>query len=388
MVSVKIGNVTLPNPIVIASGPLTDKFWKIKAAAEAGAGAVSLKMTFVKVPFQSEMRGYSRPGNVIMTPTNKRLNLEDGTALMRQVKEELDILMMANYSAGGAALDEWRKLTEAFLDAGTDMLEPNFCCPNLSNTAQLDYGGVSIAENPEVCHRLVELMRRMTDRPLVPKIGVADHALLGRTAQACVEAGADAIHVVGTPILGLPPLGDEGEPRIPWLRGVSPGSSNGSICKYSTFYTVAQLAQAVDKPIVASGGLDNWKDCVDAIMWGASSIGICSAVMWWGWGIVGDILAGLQDYVTSHNCNALADFRGKALSDFARPDELKLLDGHARIDEKACTGCGRCLKPGHCDAIEMWGEKARVDPAKCMRCGVCGALCPVGAIEYIEYEKK
>ena len=175
MIQVRLRSLTLPNPITIASGPLTDKFTKIEQASEHGAGAVSLKLTFVEVPFQSEMRSFSLPGSVILSPTNKRLDIDGGVELMKEIKTKLPVLMMANYSAVGARADEWELMSERFLDAGTDMLEPNFCCPNLdtseaTDTSRHDHGGASIGENPDVCHRLVTLMRSMTDVPIVPKI--------------------------------------------------------------------------------------------------------------------------------------------------------------------------------------------------------------------------
>ena len=392
LLSIRIGNVALRNPVAIASGPLTDKFTKIKAATESGAGAVSLKLTFVNVPFNSEMRSYSLPGNVIMSPTNKRLALAEGAELMRRIKSELDVTMLANYSAAGASVDEWGVLSEGFLDAGTDMLEPNFCCPNLDiadprSTERSDHGGASIAENPDVCHRLVEAMRRLTDKPILPKIIIADRSMLIRTARACVAAGADGIHVVGVPAVGPPPIDEAGRPAIPLLDGAPQGSTNGSICKYSTFLAVAQLAKAIDKPIVASGGFDTWKDCVDAILWGATSTAVCSAVMWHGWEVVGHMLTGMCNFMESHGYRSIEDFRGKALSEFTTPDRVKLVKGHAHVIEEHCIGCGRCLQPGHCEAVELVDGKARVDPEKCIACGVCGALCPTGAIEYVRDEE-
>ncbi len=393
MLSIRIGNVTLPNPIVIASGPLTDKFSKIKAASDAGAGAVSLKLTFVKVPFQSQMRSYSLPGNVIISPTNKRLDLATGAELMRQVKKELPVRMMANFSAVGSAVDEWRQLAEEFLDAGTDMLEPNFCCPNLDTSdpksaKHSDHGGASIAENPEVCSRLIGMMRGLTDKPIVPKVIIADRAMLLRAAKACVEAGADGMHVVGLPISGLPPIDDEGVPDIPLLKGTPQGSANGSICKYSTFLATAQLGQVMKKPVMASGGLDNWKDCTDAILWGATSTSICSTVMWSGWEVVGQMLAGMKNYMEAHNYTSLEDFRGKALAHFTTPDKVKLIQGHSKVEERYCIGCGKCVRPGHCEAIEIVEGKAKVDAEKCIACGVCRALCPTGAISYQQDEEK
>ena len=246
--AVRFGNVTLKNPITIASGPLTDKFSKIAAAAEAGAGAVSIKLTFVNVPFNSQMRTFSLPGNVIMSPTNKRLDIGKAAELMRQVKDELDVCMMANYSAVGDATDEWELMSERFLDAGTDILEPNFCCPNLDTSdprskEEEDHGGASIADHPDVCATLVALMRKMTDRPIVPKIMPSTRHAQIKSCEAMKAAGADGVHVVGTPASGLPPLLDDGRPDMPLLEGIPQGSTNGSVCRYATYLSIAQVAR-------------------------------------------------------------------------------------------------------------------------------------------------
>lgn len=385
---VRFGNLTLKNPITIASGPLTDKFSKIEAAARAGAGAVSLKLTFVKVPFNSQMRTFSLPGNVIMSPTNKRLDIDQADELMRRVKGELDVAMMANYSAVGAAFDDWELMSERFLDAGTDMLEPNFCCPNLDTSDprrkdEEDHGGASIADHPDVCGKLVELMRAMTDRPIVPKIMPSTRHTLIKSCEAMKQAGADGVHVVGTPASGLPPLLDDGSPDMPLLEGIPQGSTNGSVCRYATYLSIAQVAQSVDLPIIASGGLDTWRDVIDAVMWGATAVGVCSSIMWHGWGVVGRMLAGIDDYLAQRGPYTLDEIRGTALHNFTTPDKVKLVEGHACVNEALCIGCGRCLKPGHCEAITMDEQGiARVDPDECIGCGVCRSLCPVGAISY------
>jgi len=386
-------NLTLPNPITIASGPLTDKFTKIEQASIHQAGAVSLKLTFVEVPFQSEMRSFSLPGSVILSPTNKRLGIDDAYEMMREVKERLPVLMMANYSAVGANMDEWALMSERFLDAGTDMLEPNFCCPNLdtsaaTDTKKHDHGGASIGENPDVCHELVTLMRKMTDVPIIPKIVPGQRHVMIQSAQAMQDAGADGIHIVGMPVSGLPPVGDDGTPDMPLLEGIPQGSTNGSVCRYSTYLATAQLAQAVDIPIVASGGLDTWRDVIDAIMWGASAVGICSAIMWHGWEVIEQMNEGILDFMQRRGHESIDDFRGVALKNFTTPDKVKLVKGHAQVEDDHCIGCGRCLKPGHCEAIEMVDDKAKVDPDKCIACGVCRHLCPTGAISYVVQEEE
>jgi len=387
---IRFGNVELEGFVTVASGPLTDKFSKIEAATEAGAGGASLKLTFVHVPFQSEMRSYSKPGSVIISPTNKRLDIEKAVEIMREAKQKLDITMFANYSAVGAKLDEWVLQSEAFTQAGADVLEPNFCCPNLDTsdpltTTRSDHGGASIGENPDVCARIVERIRGASDLPIVPKVIPSDRHVLIAVAKVLEQSGAAGIHVVGTPTSGLPPVAEDGAPEIPFLDGVPQGSTNGSVCKYASYLYAAVLAQSVDIPIMVSGGLETWKDCVDAISWGATAPSICSAFMWYGYEILDSINEGILDFMVRNGYASIADFRGRALRHFTTPDKVSLKQGVSVIDDDTCIKCGCCLKPAHCEAItRQQDESVVVDEDLCIGCGVCRNLCPVGAISYRE----
>ena len=388
---IQFGNVTIPRPITIASGPLTDKFSKIQAAREHGAGAVSLKLTFVQVPFQSLMRSYSIPNDVIISPTNKRLDMGHGVELMKKVKAELDIVMFANFSAFGTRLDEWQLLSENFAAAGTDILELNFCCPNLDTSdvrssvgKHADHGGASICDNCDASVAILGAVKKVVDIPVIVKVISGDPSRLLQSCAMMEEAGLDGVHVVGVPMSGLPPLDEEGRPVIPLLKGTPPGSANGAICKYSSYLMTAKLAQVVSVPIMVSGGLMTWRDCIDAILWGACAPSICSAAMWYGWEVVESMNMGIEDYMARKGYNSLDDFRGKALEGFTTPDKVQLLEGHSVVDEDLCIGCGRCTKPAHCDAVTMVDGKAKIDEEKCQGCGVCWSLCPTGAITYKE----
>ncbi len=54
-----------------------------------------------------------------------------------------------------------------------------------------------------------------------------------------------------------------------------------------------------------------------------------------------------------------------------------------RVDEKACIGCGRCVRACASAGIELVGERpdrvAQVTPS-CILCGMCVDACPVGAL--------
>jgi dihydroorotate dehydrogenase/Pyruvate/2-oxoacid:ferredoxin oxidoreductase delta subunit len=387
----RIGTVEIKQPVIVASGPLTRKLGLLRDAQAAGCDAVMLKLTFVHVPFPGQMRSFSMPGQTILSPIDKRLNIEQGCELARQARVETDLKIFANLGARGDQEDNWKVLAERFATAGVHGLELNFCCPNLDTTPlagrKSEHGGAQIGENPDACGRIVRLVKRTVDLPIVCKFlpNAPDVRAVGR---ACQDAGADAVHVVGLPTAGLPPVDPDspGTPDMPLVDNVAFGGSNGSICRYSTFMAIAQLARAIDIPIIASGGLSNWRDFVSAVMWGASGVSLCSAIMWYGWRVVKELNEDLADYMDGHGYKGWQDFRGLALPKLTTPDKIVVRPGTSRIDRDRCIGCGRCSLPGHCDAIAMEAGKACVDEDLCIGCGVCERLCPVGAISYVAHQ--
>lgn len=385
----RVGSVEIRQPVIVASGPLTRKCNLLQEAERAGCDAVMLKLTFVSVPFPGQMRSFSVPGRTILSPIDKRLNVEQGCDLARQARAETNLKVFANLGSRGDQEDNWKILADRFAEAGCHGLELNFCCPNLDTTAlaakKSEHGGAQIGENPEACHRITAMVKQRTGLPIVCKFlpNAPDVRAVGR---ACQDGGADALHVVGLPTAGLPPVDPDrpGTPDMPLVDNVAFGGSNGTICKYSTFMAVAQLARAVDIPIIASGGLENWRDFVSAIMWGASGASICSAIMWHGWRVVRELNEDLADYMAQHGYRDWQDFRGLALSKLTTPDKIVVRPGVSRVDKELCIGCGRCTLPGHCDAVTLQDGKAVVDDDLCIGCGVCQRLCPVGAITYEE----
>ena len=57
------------------------------------------------------------------------------------------------------------------------------------------------------------------------------------------------------------------------------------------------------------------------------------------------------------------------------------------IDEEKCTGCGICVDIGHCYAITMEDEKAKIFIENCTGCSTCTDICPVGAMSMDKYER-
>ena len=75
-----------------------------------------------------------------------------------------------------------------------------------------------------------------------------------------------------------------------------------------------------------------------------------------------------------------ADLHLVLTPDVGSRHELKA-SREARIDETACTECGKCRELCRFDAID---ENYAVDGISCEGCGVCVEFCPAGAIELRE----
>ena len=52
----------------------------------------------------------------------------------------------------------------------------------------------------------------------------------------------------------------------------------------------------------------------------------------------------------------------------------------ARLEESACTSCGKCIELCRFSAIRGMGDTVEINPIACEGCGLCSRICPAGAI--------
>jgi ferredoxin len=82
-------------------------------------------------------------------------------------------------------------------------------------------------------------------------------------------------------------------------------------------------------------------------------------------------------------CNCCGDCCGvlQAIKKHPRPAEIVFSNYQAKIDEKACTGCGICLERCQMGAITLNdADTARLDLNRCIGCGLCVTTCPAYAL--------
>jgi dihydropyrimidine dehydrogenase (NAD+) subunit PreA len=185
---------------------------------------------------------------------------------------------------------------------------------------------------------------------------------------------------------------------VPDVRGRgSHGGYAGPAVKPIALNMVSQVAAdpEVGLPVSGIGGIETWRDAVDFLLVGATSVQVGTSVMHYGFRLIDDLVDGLSTYLRAKGLHSPSELVGKALpaiGDWGQLDqEFRLL---AHIDEERCIHCNLCYtacNDGAHQAIRIEGTNGTsrliVEEDHCVGCRLCGYVCPVdGCITFEELE--
>ena len=388
---IEFAGIKFKNPFVVASSPLTSKIEVLLAADRAGAAAASIKLTFIKQPFYGKLRMYNDPKVGSIVCHDRRLDLEEAQRLIEEAKKRTSLVLFSNITHDAGDPEGWARLARAMEEAGADLIEANFICPNITLTAQQlaarsdgeqgERGGAITGQDPEAARQVTRALKEAVDIPVICKLtpNVTDITAI---ALACQEGGADGVCLAGAQ-LSLPPVDIYNPDAIyPLLRGASMGSLGGPASRLMGYAAVAQTARRVTVPIIGGGGLQTWEHAIQYMMWGACLVTACTEIMWRGWDVVTRIVEGMEEFRTEQGYSSYEAIIGRALANLRPAAELETLAGAPIVDLERCSGCGFCVKPGHCFAVSLVDGKAVIEPGLCYGCGICLALCPTNALSF------
>jgi len=261
---VKVGRLTLANPILVASGTF--------GYAREMANLVDLDRLGGIVP--KTITRVARPGNApwrTIETTGGMLNSIglDNDGIEAFVAHHLPYLATLGaktiVSIAGRTEQEFVELA-AQLDGlpGVAAVELNVSCPNVS-------GGVDFGTDPVACEKVVAGCRTACSLPVIAKLtpNVADIGLIAKAAEA---GGADGVSLINT-CLGM---AVDWRGRRPMLGNVMGGLSGPAI-KPIALRAVYQAAQAVKIGIIGIGGIATIDDVMEFIVAGATAVQIGTA---------------------------------------------------------------------------------------------------------------
>src|SRR4029077_11457733 len=189
--SVRIGSLTLSNPLIAASGCFGYGVEYADTVDLASLGGVAVKGLFLAA------REGHPPPRIVETPAGmlNAIGLQ-GIGVHRFVEEKLPELRARRATVivniCGTTLDEYVEVSRVVSDAeGVAAIELNISCPNIKE------GGIQFGCSLNGTFDVVSAVRKATRLPVIPKLtpNVTDVASFARAAE---EAGADAVSLVNT----------------------------------------------------------------------------------------------------------------------------------------------------------------------------------------------
>jgi dihydroorotate dehydrogenase (NAD+) catalytic subunit len=295
--SVRLGPLTLKNPLIAASGCFGYGVEYRQAVDLASLGAIAVKGLFL-----APREGHPPP-RIVETPAGmlNAIGLQ-GIGVHRFVAErlpelrELGAVVIVNIC--GTTLDEYVEVARVLSDAeGVAAIELNISCPNIKE------GGIQFGCSLDGTYDVVSAVRKVTQLPVIPKL-TPNVTSVASFARAAEDAGADAISLVNTFLA----MAIDVETRRPMISNVMGGLSGPAIRPIAV-RMVYECRQQVKIPIIGMGGIMNARDALEFIIAGANAVQVGTAnfvdpFIW------PKLLDGISDYMTRHDIARVADLVG------------------------------------------------------------------------------
>ena len=262
-ISVKVGNVSLKNPIILASGTcgfgreLAEYMDLSKLGALSSKGLTLLPrdgnqgVRVVETPSgMLNCVGLQNPGVDAFLSTELDYMVESGAGVVVNVAGHSN----EDYISMVEKLDPYKDKIDA--------LELNFSCPNVKE------GCMVIGSSPKAIEALVSDLRKRTDLPLWVKL-TPNVTSIAETAKGAEAGGADAIVAINT-MLGM---AIDIRTRRPLLHN-NTGGLSGPCVKPVALRMVHDIYDAVKIPVVGCGGISTYEDVLEFMIAGASAVEI------------------------------------------------------------------------------------------------------------------
>jgi len=379
-----------PNPFWLASAPPTDKEYNVRRAFEAGWGGVVWKtlgedgppIVNVNGPRYGAIWGADRRllglNNIeLITDRPLEVNLREITTVKRDYPDRAVVVSLMV----PCEEDAWSKILHRVEETGADGVELNFGCPHGMSERGM---GAAVGQVPDYVEMVTRWCKTHTRMPVIVKLtpNVTD---IRAPARAAFKGGADAVSLINT-INSITSVDLDLMAPEPTIDGKGThGGYCGPAVKPIALNMVSEIArdpETPNLPISGIGGVTTWKDAAEFMALGAGNVQVCTAVMTYGFKIVKEMIAGLNEWMDHKGYERLDDFVGMAVPKVTDWQYLNLnYITKAEIDQDSCIKCGRCYAA--CEdtshqAIAMTEDRRfEVKDEDCVACNLCINVCPV-----------
>jgi dihydropyrimidine dehydrogenase (NAD+) subunit PreA len=376
------------NPFCLSSSPVANTAEMVSRAFDAGWGGAVFKTCGLEEDYKiidptprlnalhhADRRFIGLQNIEMISERPFQQNLKDIAWLKKHYPDRVLMVSVMGYSEEG-----WKELAVRVADAGADLLELNFSCPQMA----VEGAGHKIGQAYDILERYTRVVKQAVPIPVMAKMtpNITD---MVEPALAAKRGGADAISAINT-LRAITEVDLDTFSPKPSIQG------RGSISGYSgpavkpiALRFVAELAQSKELglPVSGLGGLETWQDAAMFLLMGASNLQCTTGIMRYGYRIIEPLVSGLTDYLEDKNLKSVGELVGRGLEFTVDPSEHHQ-SKHviSRVDPDKCVGCGLCHVVCHDGAnqamlFDTQTRKAEVDKERCVGCLLCRHVCPV-----------
>jgi dihydroorotate dehydrogenase (NAD+) catalytic subunit len=260
--SVKIGSLTLRNPIMLASGTVGYGNEMAEFTDLNKLGGIVTKSLSLKP------RKGNPPQRIVETPAGMLnaiglANVGVEVFLKERIPflKKFDVPLICNIAA--STIEEYVECTRILTQEDTiKAFEINVSCPNVKE------GGLSFGNDLSAVGKITDKVRAVTNKPLIMKLS-PNVSYIAEFAKAAKENGADAVSAINT-LVGSAFNIITHKPKI---QNVTGGLSGPAI-KPIAIAKVLEISRQIDIPIIGIGGIMDWRDVIEFMIAGSSAVQI------------------------------------------------------------------------------------------------------------------
>jgi dihydroorotate dehydrogenase (NAD+) catalytic subunit len=304
--SVRVGGLTLANPVMPASGTFAEGLDKVMDFNRLGA--------FVTKTITRELRAgnplprvVERPGGLInsigIPSKGVPYFLEQTLPYYARYKPPLVV------SISAPTAEDFARLAAELTRPGIAAIEANISCPNIEED------GKAFAMRASSTELVVRQLRAATPLPLWVKL-TPNTGDLPEVARAAEQAGADALVVANT-ILAMAIDLNTFKPCL----GNVMGGLSGPAIKPIVLRQVYQCARTVTIPVIGCGGIATAEDAIEYMLAGATAVQVGTATFVQPAAMT-TIIDGLIKFCGRRDIVRVADLIGAVLNEESDEPEL------------------------------------------------------------------
>ncbi len=293
--------LSLKNPIIVGSCPLTSNIDSLKKCEDAGAGAVVIKSIFeeqIDADASAEVNSASQymthaDAYGFLEGSSKEHHVDAYLNLVQQAKQSLQIPVIASINCKDAGT--WLDYGKRFADCGADALELNYYI--VAANAKVD--GEKIEKE---YLKLVKMARKQFKLPLSLKLGSKFSSLSNMIRQFDSQGinGLVLFNRFFTPDID-----------IQNLTFKSPELLSDANDFHESLRWTALMSDEIACDICASTGIHSGETIVKQLLAGASSVQVCSAVIKNGFKKINQMLGEVETWMESKQYTCIPAFQGK-----------------------------------------------------------------------------